>query len=354
MSKEPINLGLYGCGNRTRAILDSLCGEDECRVVAVHDIREEAMQSASEKYGGRLCESADDLVSCNDADAFLISLDPFAHPDAFDRTVEAGKPIFLEKPIAPTAEQAYRMMRKAQEKKVPVHVGFVHRYSPAVRDIMKLLEEHDPGRIFAVNYRWLQNVETEIINMKNTPAADNFRLHISQIPFHCCHALDVLRLIAGEVKSVYAGSRKLMDWDYVTPDEVIAMFEYESGPIGYFHYSGVTIGSTGYSGQIHAENYSVEYVPFCMYEVWHRPQDDSQKQDGTSDCRPHYNKNIVTRKSQGGQWPESPFTDFLTSIREGTPMKAPIEDGYKVAEIADAIRLSYESGEKVELPLCFD
>jgi len=59
VKKKTVRLGLYGYGNRTRALLDSLYGEDEYQVVAAYDI-------------------------CNEADVFLISLDPFAHYDAFN------------------------------------------------------------------------------------------------------------------------------------------------------------------------------------------------------------------------------------------------------------------------------
>jgi len=294
-------------------------------------------------------------------DAFIISLDPFTHPDAFDKTVEAGKPIFLEKPIAPTAERAYQMMKKAKEEKVPVHIGLVYRYNKSCSMIKEYLNRNDPGKIYSINYNWFQAVETEIINCQHLHP-DNFRLKISQILFHCCHALDLFRFLGGEIKSVYANAIKYKKWNYVTPDEVIAMFEFLGGAIGEFHYSGFSYGiSPGtLPGTIHAEKYSIEFSPWNKFMVWRRPAHKSERgENEPGDCRPTWNQylspeiyrlqnkmhNLSTAKT---------MIDFLNAVRKGTPMKVPIEEGYKVAEIAEAIEMSYKRREKIELPLHFE
>ena len=153
-TESPVRLGLYGCGNRTRALLDSLYGEGVYQVVAAYDIRPEAISSAAERYGGRACADPGELVASAQVDAFLISLDPFAHPAAFEQTVEAGKPIFIEKPIALKAGDAYRMMRLAQEKRVPVQVGFMRRYLPEQVAARTFMAENPPGRLFGVRCNW--------------------------------------------------------------------------------------------------------------------------------------------------------------------------------------------------------
>jgi predicted dehydrogenase len=45
--------------------------------------------------------------------------------------------------------------------------------------------------------------------------------------------------------------------------------------------------------------------------------------------------------------------DFLNAVRDGNPMKVDIEDGYKVAEMAEAIEKSYKNNSEIELPLSF-
>lgn len=205
--KKAVKLGLYGCGNRTKMLLEALEGEGEYEVVSAFDVREESTKSLSEKYGGKICRNADEMLEAKGVDAVLISLDPFAHPAAFEQSLQLGKPIFIEKPIAPTAKQAWQMMQAANARKVPVHVGVVYRYTPAMQALKQHLEQHDPGRIFSIAYRWHHAGETEMINVHNM-CPGNFRLKISQIPFHCCHALDLICFLAGDIKSVYASGLK--------------------------------------------------------------------------------------------------------------------------------------------------
>ncbi len=353
MSEKRVKLGLYGCGNRTKGLLDPLYGENEYEVVAVFDIRRDSAQSAADKYGGKLCGSAPEMLSVSEIEAFIISLDPLAHPAAFLETVQVGKPIFLEKPVAPTAEQAYGMMKEAEKRKVPVHVGLAHRYTDSIQGVRDFIKKHDPGRIFGLAYNWHQAVETEIINMRNL-YPDNFRLKISQIPFHCCHALDTIRLIGGEIASVYAYSLKMQPWEYVTPDEIIALFEFKNGAIGHFHYSGMAYGSPGMEGLLHAENYTIAFSPWGEFDVWYRPAHPAQRGEGLKeDCRPVWNRHIGPDKYVFGKNAFDPkiMLDFLASVRGKMPMKVTLEDGYKAAEIAGAIELSYTERRKVCLPM---
>lgn len=353
MIRHAVKLGLYGCGNRTRALLDSLYGEGEYEVVAAYDVAPEKVQAVCERYGGRACASAEELLGVAEAEAMMISLDPFAHPAAFHQALAARKPIFLEKPIAPTAAEAHAMLQAADAAGVPVHVGLAHRYTASFRGLRRYMAENDPGRIFAVSYRWFSHVETEIINMQNR-WPDNFRLRISQIPFHCCHALDTMRLLGGEVSAVQARAIKWLDWEYVTPDEVMASFEFGSGALGSFHYSGVAY-LAGHDCVVHAENYTATFTPWCEFAIYHHPPYLPERNDHSDDCRPNYEQNIGPDVHRFGRNSYNPLimTDFLEAVRTGGPMQVPLVDGYKAAELAEAIEQSSASGERVALPLCF-
>ena len=363
MSDKAIRLGLYGCGNRTRALLNSVYGEGLYEVAAAFDIDAQKVKEVTERYGGKGCSSAEELIKTKGIDAFIISLDPFAHPDAFDRTIEAGKPIYIEKPIAMSAERAYQMLERSREKNVPVHVGLMRRYEPQHVAARRFMKDNPPGRFFGIRCNWFHPGETEMLNcLFNQP--DNFRLKVSQIPFHCCHALDVMRTYAGEVRRVEAMGIKWIERQYPSPDNVIAVFEFENGSIGSFNYS-----SMSYKGElsyiIHCENYTLTFENGL--EIWYRPTTKFHregemlwsKKTGAGpwiDCRPTYQKNIGPEKHVfvATSLPDDlAMKDFLGAVREGTPMKVTLEDGYKVAELAEAIETSYVQKKPIELPFTF-
>lgn len=135
------------------------------------------------------------------------------------------------------------------------------------------------------------------------------------------------------------------------------MFEFKNGAIGQFHYSSVAYGSDGLPACLHAENYTVTFSQWGVYDVYYRPPHKSMRGDiGKTDCRPTWDKNVGPahhdfKMDQFLAGTTNVMKDFIESVRIGSPMKAPIEDGYRIAEIADAIEMSYKQGKKIELPL---
>ena len=55
MIDSPVKLGLYGCGNRTRALLDAVRLDNVCQVVAAYDLASAAVDAVTQEYGGTAC-----------------------------------------------------------------------------------------------------------------------------------------------------------------------------------------------------------------------------------------------------------------------------------------------------------
>lgn len=344
MNNGPVRLGLYGCGNRTKALLESVCGEGLYEVAACFDICGVKTGEVSSRYGGRACASPAELTGAEGVDAFIISLDPFAHPAAFFETIKAGKPVFIEKPVAMDPETAFEMMTAADRAKVPVQVGFMRRFNPGVKAALRYIRENNPGTLFSISARWFHSGETEMINMLNN-FPDNFRLKVSQIPFHCCHALDVMMLLGGKPLSVYSRGTKVIDRPYPSPDEVISSLEFETGAIGIFHYSSMTYGNV-IDYLVHAENYSME-VSSGRLKIFSRPALKSQRGEWDKDCRAAYHRNMGPEERMYGSSSEDVeiMLSFLEGVRAGRSVMTPsLEDGWRAAAFAGAIEKSFETG----------
>ena len=322
-------------------------------VVALYDLNTEAAGAAQAQYGGDVCDTSDQLVNHPNVEAFIISLNPFAHPPVFFETLKADKPIFIEKPIALDAATAQEMADAADRRGVPVHVGFVRRYLPRHVAAMKFIRENDPGEILSITCRSFHAGETELINCLNN-CPDNFRLQVSQIPFHRCHSLDVMLQYGGPLKSVSAVGRKVLNPEYPSPDEVIANLEFANGAVGQFHYSSVAYrGELSY--QLHAENYSLAFEPNGDLVISRRPPLRSLREDGSTDCRRWYHRNTTAEHRQYNasvrQIDPIIMLDFLEGVRTGRPMSCPIRDGLAVAEFAEAIETSWQTQRTITFPL---
>ncbi|OQA87218.1 MAG: Glucose-6-phosphate 3-dehydrogenase [Lentisphaerae bacterium ADurb.Bin242] len=345
-----IRLGLYGSGNRTRALLNSLLHDKFYKVHAVYDINRDSAETLVRQFGGAVCNSAEELAGFPGVDAFLISLSPFAHAEALRQTIPAGKPVFVEKPVSFSTAEVHELSMLAKQHNVPVQVGFMRRYLPESIAALKYIGENEPGHIFSVDCNWFHHGETEM-NFCLYHQPDNFRLKVSQIPFHCCHALDIMILLGGKVKRVVSRRIKVIERPYPSPDDVISLIEFENGSSGHFHYSSM-VYYTEMSYRFHCENYSIRLNAGSQpLEICRRPRFISSRTgpdpSGTKDfglfnesyeafCRP---MSIGFGQSLNAA-NENIMYEFVRMVRDGIPPKASLEAAVGVQGLAEAIELS--------------
>ena len=354
-----IRLGLYGTGNRTKSLLDSLCNDDFYKVHGAYDLNQDSAEALASKYGGTVCRTPEELVSLEGVDAFLISLSPFAHAEALRRTIPAGKPVFVEKPVSFSASEVAELAALAEQRRVPVQVGFMRRYLPESIAALAYLRENDPGRIFCVDCNWFHHGDTEM-NFCLYQQPGNFRLQVSQIPFHCCHMLDLLLLMGGPVRRVSSQRIKVTERPYPSPDDLIANIEFANGANGRFHYSSM-VYYTEMSYRFHAENYSIKMnAGMNQLEFFRRPRfrtsqlgsAPAQRKDFhsfnesyESFCRPQ----IVNFSQSLNVANENIMYDFVRMVRDGVPPAADLRTAVRVQGLAEAIEESGCLGRPVEL-----
>jgi len=85
-------------------------------------------ESFRQSWDARLCESFDSLLGW--ADVIDICLPTDVHPEFAQKTIAAGKPLFLEKPIASSLEEAQSIVDQAKVANVPLMIGQVVRFFP--------------------------------------------------------------------------------------------------------------------------------------------------------------------------------------------------------------------------------
>lgn len=352
-----IKLGLYGCGNRTKALLNALIQDGFYQVHAAFDLFPASAEALTAQYGGTVCRTSEELLSFKGIDAFLISLDPLVHADALRETIPVGKPIFIEKPVTFTGREAADLADLADRYHVPVQVGFMRRYLPETIYALDFLRENDPGRLFSVDCTWVHHGDTEMNDCLHH-RLNNFRLKVSQIPFHCCHMLDIMLLVGGGVKSLSSQLIKVTDRPYPSPDDVTTNIVFANGCSGRFHYSSM-VYYTEFSYRFHAENYSMKMnlaVDRPTVEIFRRPRfktsqlgpdlsnSASMLNSYESFCRPQ-----ITTFSQGLNLAnENIMYDFVRMVRDGIPPAASLRQAARVQGLAEAIELSGKLGRSID------
>jgi predicted dehydrogenase len=143
-----IKWGIIGCGKVTELksgpafskVADSL-------LVAV--MRRNAM--LAEDYASRhnvpkFYSNADELINDKEVNAVYIATPPCNHTEYAIKVLEAGKPVYIEKPMAMNYKECLRINKTAKKLKLPVFVAYYRRTLPGFLKIKNLVEAGEIGK----------------------------------------------------------------------------------------------------------------------------------------------------------------------------------------------------------------
>ncbi len=149
-------IGVIGAGGRGGLAGHSHDPGNGARVLAGADPREQVRKGFIEKYGEEafFCEDYKDLLRRDEVEAVFVCSPDYCHEEHAVAALEAGKHVYLEKPIAITVEGADRILRAAYESKSKLFLGHNMRYFPS---ILKMKEIIDSGIIGEVKAVWCRH-----------------------------------------------------------------------------------------------------------------------------------------------------------------------------------------------------
>lgn len=170
-SDETIRIGLIGCGGRGRGAADhAMNTSGPTKLVAAADAFEDnlgsAMNMLSRQHGDKVDVPAErqftgfdayQKVLEQDIDLVILATPPGFRPLHFEAAVNAGKHVFMEKPVAVDAigvRKVVEAARQAKEKNLAVAVGLQRRHEPLYIETMKRLHDGAIGRIVATRAYW--------------------------------------------------------------------------------------------------------------------------------------------------------------------------------------------------------
>jgi len=321
-----IKVGLLGAGGMGNVHANQYAKMPDVSVV-VFDGSAERARPLAERIGGTLVDSVEKLLES--ADVVDICLPTDLHAEFGLRVIEAGRPVFMEKPVCRSWEQAIALGEAAAKHGVPVMPGQVVRFFPEFRTGHNLVKSGAVGTPAAARTR----------RGGGAPAGSRswFMDHSRSggiLLDLAIHDFDWLRWTFGEVK--FLESRSVAAKTKTGPDYALTTLTFESGVVA--HVESTWMDPNGFR---------------VSYEV--------AGKDGliSYDSSEHSDLKISTSgdKSTGSylavnENPLSPTDDpyylelkgFLDSVRNGTPPPVTLEDGIKALAISLAAIESTETG----------
>jgi predicted dehydrogenase len=149
----PLNVGVVGCGliGKRRARAAVMHARTELRAVADREL--EFATSAAESS----CDVTDDwrrVVERPDIDIVVVSTSNGVLAEIVTAALGAGKHVLMEKPMGRNLEEAERIFAAAEASGRVLHVGFNHRFHPAVRRAAGLVHSGAVGRLITIRARY--------------------------------------------------------------------------------------------------------------------------------------------------------------------------------------------------------
>jgi len=153
MTEAKLRLGLVGLGSMGRNHLRVIAGHSETTLAAVADPDAAALEAATAQTGAAGWADPRAMIAEADLDGVVIAAPTTFHEPLALAAIERGLPVLVEKPLAATNADAQRIVDAARAAGVPVQVGHVERYNPAVLRLGELLRAGWLTTIYAIQSR---------------------------------------------------------------------------------------------------------------------------------------------------------------------------------------------------------
>lgn len=234
MNEKTIRWGIIGTGKVTEVKSGpALQKAPGSALVAVMRRDAAAAEDYARRHGvPKWYADAQALVDDPDVDAVYVATPPSTHKPYALMAIAAGKPVYVEKPMAMSFAECEEMIRASRESGVPMFVAYYRRALPRFLKIRELLEQGAIGAPRLVNVVFHDPFEPRYQDPDNLPW--HVRPEISGGGLFVdvgCHTLDMLDYLLGPIVSVsgHAGNQQ---HGYPAEDTVSMSFAFASGVQG--------------------------------------------------------------------------------------------------------------------------
>jgi predicted dehydrogenase len=165
MNRSIINWGIIGCGDVTEVKSGPAFNKvPNSKLVAVmRRNAEKAKNYAQRHHVEKWYSDADELINDPGVNAIYVATPPLFHEEYAIKAMQAGKAVYVEKPMALDAAAAKRIEQVAAETGTKISVAHYRRQQPLFLKIKELLDQKIIGEIRLVNLQMFQPNQSNII-----------------------------------------------------------------------------------------------------------------------------------------------------------------------------------------------
>jgi UDP-N-acetylglucosamine 3-dehydrogenase len=190
----------------------------DVELVAVCDSYLENARAVGHKYGAPAYQDYMEMLQKEIPDAVTIAVPTALHKEVTIRTLKTGTHVLVEKPIAPSLDEAREMIDRAHELNRVLMVGQVVRFNPALQLLKEKLKSGQLGRVFQIFCRRAEPFPARVRDVG---------VVVDLAP----HDVDIMRfLLDQEPKRVYAETEQRLHTEH--EDLIFGLLRFPEGVTG--------------------------------------------------------------------------------------------------------------------------
>lgn len=216
-----LKIGVLGAGHLGKIHLRLLQESEKYELVGFYDADETHAKSIEKEFGYPYFRNISELL--DRVDVVDVVTPTTSHYENAVKAIEAGKHLFVEKPIAASVEEADKIVALATKHRVKGQVGHVERFNPAFQAVAHKID----------NPMFIETHRLAEFNPRGTDVPVVLDLMI--------HDIDaILSVVKSEVKNIHASGVSVIS---DTPDIANARIEFENGCVANLTASRISLKS---------------------------------------------------------------------------------------------------------------
>ena len=333
-------VGIGNIGSRHLAVIDA---DPRARLVDICDIKSEVCEKFSELYNVRAHTGYSEMLKKTPADVINVCTPHGLHAPMAIEAANAGKDILVEKPMALTVEDAYRMDEAAKKNGVRLMTVWQNRHNVPIRLAKKALEDKALGQIYTVHCAVLWNRPQSYYDRSSWLGRKD--LEGGPLYTQCSHFIDLLIYMFGDIQRVNSiGETKSHNIE--VEDCGIAIIKFKTGVMATLSYTNCvynknyegSITLVGERGTIKIGGSYLNTIDFWDIQSYPLPHDIN-----FNDRPNNYAKYKGTSSNH-----DKVIAEVVADLLDGKKMVAGWESGHRVVEAIQMIyRSQYRNGERV-------
>lgn len=147
---KKLKIAVVGAGYMGRNHIRTFRSFDDVDLMAVVEPDVETAKTINRIYGIKVYPSLKQILKLHRIDIISIASPTSTHYVLANQALQAGIASFVEKPITETVQQGQKLIKLSEEHKIPLMVGHIERFNPAIVELKRRLKDNQLGKIFEI------------------------------------------------------------------------------------------------------------------------------------------------------------------------------------------------------------